>query len=505
MPADNERDPLDRWLNQQVRPLPPPPGTFELITRRARRRKIRKTMVTAVSAAAVAAAVAVAVPVGLSLHLTTPSTSAGLAAGSSRPAQSSQSTLGTASAKAMAPTASSTSGRPTASKAASGYLPPDFVPVSVTWNSLSSGWILGPAGTPGQCDNADPDICTSIAHTADGGQTWQGLPAPDTISPGDVTGVTGLRFLDSTYGWAFGPELWATDDGGEHWHKVNTGGSSVTDLETSNGRAYALFGDCSDPVGTTGAIDANCSSYTLMTAAAGSDSWTQVSGVPAGLTTGTSSLGSALIMLAAPTGTTQATGYLAAPDGTLYAGPLDGSAWQKVGTLPCRPGAAANTGLPAQLMLASAGTSSAGAVRLALVCAEPNAGDTVAYLSDDGGASWSKQTAAGSDGISNIGTPESLTATSDGTLILATEPINTSSSLAIAPGTASSGGIYYLTLGASQWQDASLSEASPESDSFSYVGMTSPLQGVAIGGDNPHAIWMTFDGGKTWQVRPIKS
>ena len=32
MPANDERDPLDRWLDQQVRPLPPPPGTFELVT-----------------------------------------------------------------------------------------------------------------------------------------------------------------------------------------------------------------------------------------------------------------------------------------------------------------------------------------------------------------------------------------------------------------------------------------------------------------------------------------
>jgi hypothetical protein len=60
MPADNEHDQLDRWLNQQVRPLPPPPGTFELITRRARRRKLRRAAVSVASAAAVAAAVAVA-------------------------------------------------------------------------------------------------------------------------------------------------------------------------------------------------------------------------------------------------------------------------------------------------------------------------------------------------------------------------------------------------------------------------------------------------------------
>ena len=73
MHADDERDPLDRWLSEQAPPLPPPPGTFELITRRARRRKLRKLAVTMVSAAAVAAAVAVAVPVGLNLHLSSPS------------------------------------------------------------------------------------------------------------------------------------------------------------------------------------------------------------------------------------------------------------------------------------------------------------------------------------------------------------------------------------------------------------------------------------------------
>ena len=89
----------------------------------------------------------------------------------------------------------------------------------MTWDSRSTGWIIGPAGTPGQCANKNPDICTSVARTDDGGQTWHGLPAPEH----QPDGVTGLRFLNARYGWAFGPELWATDDGGEHWHQVNTG------------------------------------------------------------------------------------------------------------------------------------------------------------------------------------------------------------------------------------------------------------------------------------------
>ena len=55
----------------------------------------------------------------------------------------------------------------------------------------SSGWVIGQAGTAGHCANANPDICTSIAHTSDGGQTWSGLPAPSTGGPQSATGVTG--------------------------------------------------------------------------------------------------------------------------------------------------------------------------------------------------------------------------------------------------------------------------------------------------------------------------
>src|SRR5579875_2324991 len=87
MSGNDERDPLDSWLHQQVRPLPPPPGTFELITRRARRRKIRKALVTVASAAAVAAVVGVAVPVGMSLDVSPPPET-GQAAGAEKGAAS---------------------------------------------------------------------------------------------------------------------------------------------------------------------------------------------------------------------------------------------------------------------------------------------------------------------------------------------------------------------------------------------------------------------------------
>lgn len=499
MPADNELDPLDRWLNQQVRPLPPPPGTFELITKRARRRKLRRAAVSAASAAAVAAAVAVAVPVSLSLSLTNKPIVGAVAGNSSSASTGSSSTFGSAS-KIATPGASgglaSVSGSSTPGVTTPGYLPPNFQPYSVTWVSQNTGWIMGPAGTPGHCGaHQDSAICTSVARTSDGGTTWHGLPAPPVGGPGGLTGVTGLRFLNGSDGWAFGPELWATDDGGEHWHPVSTGNASVTDLETVNGRAYALFGHC----GTAGGNKiANCSSYTLETATAGSDTWTPVAGVPAGLTAGSTAgvtaTASAVIELAGAAGSVPATGYLAAPDSTLYAGPLDGSAWHRVGALPCAPGAAASSGLPRQLLLYPDGIVPGGHARLAAVCAVPSPGSTVVYLSVDGGANWAEQTSVGSAGTSLIGEPQSLTDRTDGTLILATEG-----------STSSPGGIYLLKPGATKWQLATLTGPSPRVPGFMYVGMTERLQGVALSANaGLNQIWMTMDGGETWQAMPIQ-
>lgn len=504
MPADNEHDPLDRWLNQQVRPLPPPAGTFELITRRARRRRLRRAAFSVASAAAVAAAVAVAVPVSLSLSVTNKSAVAGLAAGSSTATNSGPpSTLGTGTKEPTTGASGGTtpaSGSSTPGVTTPGYLPPNFRPYSVTWVSQTTGWIMGPAGTPGHCGaHQDSAICTSIARTMDGGTTWHGLPAPPVGGPKGLTGVTGLRFLNGSYGWAFGPELWATDDGGERWHQVSTGNAAVTDLETVNGRAYALFGQC----GTAGGNKiAECSSYTLETTTAGSDTWTPVGGVPAGLTaagtaagtTGSAATSSAVIQLAGVAGRVPATGYLAAPDGTLYAGPLDGSPWHRVAALPCSPGAAADSGLPSQLMLAPDGIVTGGHARLAAVCAVASPGSTVVYLSNDGGANWTEQTGVGSAGTSLIGVPQSLTDLTDGTLVLAT-----------AGSSAAPGGIYLLAPGASKWQAAAVAGASAV-DGFTYVGMTEAGQGVALS-SNPglHEIWMTTDDAKTWQAVPIQS
>ena len=461
MPGNDEHDPLDSWLNQQVRPLPPPPGTFELITRRARRRKLRKLAVTVASAAAVAAAVAVAVPNVIALNVTPHHETGNPVAAGPAPAASG----GTQSANgSAAPLPAPTTTSPSPLTKPSGPVPANFQPSSVTFVNLNVGWVIGQAGTPGTCENANPDICTSIVRTNDAGKTWQGGPAPSTTGPSGAQGVSGLRFLEGVNGWAFGPELWATHDAGSIWTKVDTHGQRVTDLETAGDRAYALFATCSGTNAHSFAM--NCTSFSLMTTIAASDDWVRVSAATSDLANGGSPTSAVLAL-------TGSAGYLLAPDGTLYSGPLGGT-WQRTGTAPCKPGTPQADGLPGDAWLALVDSA-----HLAMSCQGTSAtSPPEVYTSGDAGKIWQRPEAAW-PGISDSGNVTSFAAAPDGTLVLATTH-----------------GLYVLPAGGPAWKPVTGAPAG----GFSYVGMTSDSQGVALPADTSlHEIWMTFDGGLTWQ------
>ncbi len=479
MSADDEPDPLDRWLSEPVRLLHPADGAFESIAKRAHRRRVRRT-VTLASSVVVVAAVAVGVPLGLVQRL-------GLSPGQGNQVAASSTASHTAAPSGTAAPGPSRSASPAASSGAAaspnplstGGVPGNFAASSVTWVSTNDGWVIGQAGTPGHCANGDPDNCTSVAYTTDGGKTWHGQSAPDTSGPDGAQGVSELRFYNGTDGWAFGPALWSTHDGGASWQQVNTGGQLVTDLETVDGRAYALFATCASPqTAWSDGVAHGCSSFTLETTTAGADAWTDVAGVPATMPVPAGG-GTGVIELSGTTG------YLITPDDTLYSGPVSGGTWSEVAALPCTSAVYQNNALAHPVLLATAGLTSSGATRLALVCGQQTSSGyaSVSYISDDDGANWTVQSQLGTNGSALLGAPQSLAATSSGTLILGT-----------------GSGIRLLPLDGTQWQTAGVASPPPAKYGFSYVGMTTASQGVALSADPDtyNEIWMTTDGGQTW-------
>jgi hypothetical protein len=451
-------DDLDTWLHDRIEPLPPPPGTFEAIRRRARRRKYRRLVVT-VGAAAVVVAAAVTVPQVVNLQVERGAPVAGQSPEHTGTTVSPTGTSGV-EASATAPIPPLPAGDP---------VPANFQPSSVTAVSGTRVFTIGQAGKPGNCAT---QYCTSVARTENGGKTWNGLPAPLTGAPDGPAGVGQIRFLEGINGWAFGPELWATHDGGEHWHPVSTRGLRVIDVETVGARAFAIEATCA---GTGAAFASDCTKFTLYSTPARSDDWTKVGAATTNLQAagGPGTATAALVL-------TGARGYLLGPDGTVYAGPVNGSAaWKAAGAIPCGTGQPQPDGEPSGALLGAVTATS-----LLLACTQAPAGATqvkLVYSSANGGKNWQPMPTP----------PAAGTATS-----IAASPVNTVL-------LATSAGIEVLPAGGS-WRQATLTGTLP-ADGFGFVGMTTSTRGMALPADaTSGTVWFTADGGATWSPSPVK-
>jgi hypothetical protein len=110
---------------------------------------------------------------------------------------------------------------------------------SMSWASSQLGWLLGSVA----CGQA---FCTTVVRTINGGTSWSSvgsIAAP--LSYEDNAGVSELRFADATHGWAFGPALWASGDGGATWQQqALAGGRPVIALAADAQGAYAVASSC---------------------------------------------------------------------------------------------------------------------------------------------------------------------------------------------------------------------------------------------------------------------
>jgi hypothetical protein len=459
----DRHDDVDAWLSERIEPLPPPPGTFDLIKRRARRRKYRKLAITAGSAAVIVAA-AVTVPQVVNLPVLNPKPTAAPVAGAhnattSQPASSSASGNASAAASSAVPTR------------LAGPVPGNFRPTSVTFVGPRTGWVIGQALTPGHCAS---QFCTSVAVTRDAGKTWAGVPAPMAGPADGASGLSQIRFLNLKNGWAYGPQLYATHTSGKDWAQVDTGGLRVTALETVGDRVFAVWASCT---GDGPAYAVNCTRFTLYSASATGGTWAPVGASTTGLTNGAASEAAQLVL-------TGSRGYLLAPGGELYSGPVDGSGpWTRVSSLvaSCPVGPARGNGQPTGALLGAVNTSD-----LLLACVSASSGTSPSvstqqkfiYSSKNGGVSWEQMPTAPAAGVAF-----GLAASPTESVMLATDQ-----------------GIDLLPAGEISWQTAAL-EGSGPAGGFGYVGMTTDEQGVALPADpSAGTVWFTFDGGQSWKA-----
>jgi photosystem II stability/assembly factor-like uncharacterized protein len=139
-----------------------------------------------------------------------------------------------------------------------------FLAQSVSFVTADDAFVLGVVG----CSSG---ACLAVRHTSDGGRTWSPVPAPPTaLATTGTSGVLDLHFADALDGWAYGPVLWATHDGGVEWQSLDLGGGIVA-MASGSGEVYALVEPC--------ATDDCAAPGHLYRSPAGRNSWSLVPGV----------------------------------------------------------------------------------------------------------------------------------------------------------------------------------------------------------------------------------
>lgn len=457
-------DPVEDWLGTDIELLPAQPGEFERIHRRARRRKTVVALSTAAGAAVAIAAAATLPQLVSALQAGHGGGTENIGSVASSHAPRPSHNRSTSPAPSHSPTTSPASSQPTSNLSISspgGPPTPGIVPSSVTFVSGTVGAVIG------ETTSGCPLGCEAVAATSDYGLTWSEVDTPPAGPPNGNSGVSQIRFLEVSNGWAYGPGLYVTHDGGATWAKASGVHGRVIDLATVNGSAYAVVASCT---GAGSDYASGCTRFALYTSAFAADSFQPVAG---GSGTGQVRPGSLQL--------TRGTGYLLAGDVLLRGVPDGSSPWQAIkissGTVPACLAAHGRGVVPGESGL----LAPLGATDVYLLCRPAGGGGGSLYTSTDSGATWRL--------AGHVTAPGNET------------------SLAVAPGSctlalATNSGIYYST-DARRWHRARLLGQAPTSG-FGFVGMTTQSNGVAIpAAPGPPVIYITTNGGRTWHPERI--
>lgn len=155
--------------------------------------------------------------------------------------------LGTAVAASML-TATARADQPgaaTPSGSAHTAVPASFHAQSMSWPTARHGVLMGSA-------SCGEHQCTDVLATSTAGARWHRAGTiPTRISGPGTHGVNEIRFADRHVGWAFGPDLYLTRDGGHTWRQraVPGDGQQVLALDAGRRATYAITSTCAPGTG----------------------------------------------------------------------------------------------------------------------------------------------------------------------------------------------------------------------------------------------------------------
>jgi hypothetical protein len=343
---------------------------------------------------------------------------------------------------------------------------PQLTPLveDLTWISAETGWALVDEEGCGR------PLCTAVLKTADGGATWTPLawiPACASQCSYDVAEVTHLRFANADDGYAFGPDLFVTTDGGETWSPES--GPYVLALEPAGSDVLRVSFSSS---GCPGPCDLR-----IEQATAGSDVWRTLDGPFQGdavqlVRQGLSDADVAIFENPA--------GGAGSAHGTLLTSVDGGWQWQT------RPDPCGTVGGNEYDMVALA--AAPGSV-LGALCTERGGTGQFVAISTDGGSVFLPTLMVGAV-KGKAEQFDQIAMTSASNLFLGTG------------GLYGTGRVEYQLIsstdGGSTWQVAiaASGEAQLNYPSGGFLGFENPSVGRWVG--DPLSIWQTSDGGRTW-------
>ncbi len=339
-----------------------------------------------------------------------------------------------------------------------GPVPKGFVPSSVTFVSLDEGWVVGSA----PCQNA---TCLVLLKTLNAGRTWVSVQAPPTaFSDGDsqdLASVDQIRFADPNDGWAYGPALWSTHDGGAHWRRdylpSQASPGIINDIEAARG------------IVDVGLLD-NDFDARIETSPVGTDAWHET---PISVPGGAGPVPATTITLSG------SEGWMVQVDRTVLGGARFGrtgwSAWQP----PCMTGSGG------------------------LILAASTASNVAAVCSD---GQWTNFPARVEVAFSdNSGTTFTRAALQPG-LVMAENAASPAPGAVVVATLGAGGNVVFDATynGGATWEKVF---GTITDDYTGFIGFTSPSQGVAIlddDGGTAATLLMTFNGGRSWAPVPFR-